>query len=362
MEGSVPPALPLTGSGMEGREEGRTRHAVNLALQGGGTHGAFTWGVLDRLLEEEWLEIAAISGTSAGAINGALVTQGLAEGGPARAKALLDRFWWGLAQRLSFSPLRNTPLEKAFWGYDLSYSLAWQAFDTLTRVFSPYQMNPTPLDLNPLREALAEVLDPIRLRRDPGGPKLFVSATNVRTGKARVFERPEIGVEALLASACLPQIFKAVEIDGEAFWDGGFLGNPPLWPLYGRGSPPDIVLVQINPLTRPDIPYTASDIMTRMQEIGFNASLMYEMRAVAFVQRLLANGALNDPRYGQLYIHMIEDEELLRNFGVSSKYNGEGEFLAALKRHGREAAERWLRDGSGVLGRANGVDLRERFL
>ena len=200
MEGSIPPALPPAGPGQEGREGTGARRAVNLALQGGGTHGAFTWGVLDRLLEEEWLEIAAISGSSAGAINGALVTQGLAEGGPVRAKALLDRFWWGLAQRLSFSPLRNTPLEKAFWGYDLSYSLAWQTFDTLTRVLSPYQMNPTPLDLNPLRDALAEVLDPIRLRRDPAGPKLFVSATNVRTGKARVFERPEISVEALLAS------------------------------------------------------------------------------------------------------------------------------------------------------------------
>jgi NTE family protein len=338
-----------------------TVRRVNLALQGGGTHGAFTWGVLERLLEDERLEVDAVSGTSAGAINGALLVQGLAAGGRRGAIAALERLWTDVGHRLAFSPLRNTPIEKAIWGYDLTYSFAYQAFDTLTRVLSPYQFNPFPVEFNPLRQVLQDNLDIERLRQDPKALRLFVSATNVRTGKPRVFSRREMSVEVLLASACLPNIFRAVEIEGEHYWDGGYLGNPALWPLYHERGAPDIVLVQINALLRPELPTTPSDIMNRLNEISFNASLMAEIRAIDFVQRLLDAGRLEQPRYRRIFLHLIEDEERMREFKLSTKLNGDWEFLQRLRRFGREAAERFLAGSLEALGRESTLDIR-RFL
>ncbi|SHJ64912.1 NTE family protein [Roseomonas rosea] len=336
---------------------------INLALQGGGTHGAFTWGVLLRLLEEESIEVAAISGTSAGAINGAAFVQGMAEGGRAGAAALLDRLWTAIGTRYAFSPLRNSPLKELLWGPDLSRGFAWQAFDAMTRLFSPYQLNPFPLDMNPLRRVLEEVLDLGTLCGGGPAPQLFVTATNVRTGKPRVFTRHELTRETLLASACLPNVFRAIEIDGEAYWDGGFLGNPALWPLYEHpGNPPDIVLVGINPISRPDIPQTVQDINTRVNEIGFNASLMYEMRAIEFVQRLVDQGVLQPPRYQRLFVHLVEDEERMRRLGISTKYNGDRDFLRGLREDGYAAAEAWLGENREALGRRDSVDLRARFL
>ncbi|WP_458096974.1 patatin-like phospholipase family protein [Roseomonas sp. WA12] len=336
---------------------------INLALQGGGTHGAFTWGVLDRLLEEEGIEVAAISGTSAGAINGAAFTQGLAEGGRAGAAALLDRLWTAIGAGYAFSPLRNSPVESLIWGPDLSHGIAWQAFDTLTRLFSPYQLNPFPIEMNPLRRVLDELLDLGVLCHHPEAPQLFVTATNVRSGKPRVFTRAELTQDALLASACLPNLFRAVEIDGEAYWDGGFLGNPALWPLYEQpGGPPDIVLVGINPLSRPDVPQTVQEIDTRVNEIGFNSSLMYEMRAIEFVQRLVDQGVLTPPRYQRLFVHLIEDEERMRRLGMASKYNGDRHFLQGLRQDGRAAAAHWLAENREALGKRDSVDLRARFL
>jgi NTE family protein len=355
---------PITGTPVQAPTVMRPaeRYRINLALQGGGTHGAFTWGVLSRLLEDETIEVEAISGTSAGAINGAMFAQGIALGGRAGAIAALDRFWRTIADRLAFSPLRNNPLEKAIWGPDLSRSVAWQAFDAVTRMLSPYQFNPFPVELNPLRRVLEEVLDLDVLCHHPEAPKLFVSATNVRNGKPRVFARHEVSRDALLASSALPNLFKAVEIEGEAYWDGGFLGNPALWPLYERGGPPDVVLVQINPLSREEVPQTVSDINTRLNEIGFNASLMYEMRAIEFVQRLVDQGVLKPPRYQRLFIHLIEDEALMRRFGMSTKYNGDWDFLCTLHDFGRAAVDRWLATNRDALGRRDSVDLRARFL
>jgi NTE family protein len=334
---------------------------VNLALQGGGTHGAFTWGVLERLLEDDRVEFDGVSGVSAGAINGAMLVQGMAAGGREGAIRALERVWSDLGTRLAFSPLRNTPLEKAIWGYDLTYSFAYQAFDTLTRVFSPYQFNPFPVEFNPLRQVLADNLDLDRLRHDPKALRLFVAATNVKTNKARVFTRAEISVDAVLASACLPQIFRAVEIEGEHYWDGGYLGNPALWPLYYERGAPDIVLVQINAMLRPELPTTPSDIMNRLNEISFNASLMAEMRAIDFVQRLLDAGRLEQPRYRRIFLHAIEDEARMREFKLSTKLNGDWEFLLRLRQYGREAAERFLEDHHGALGRESTLDI-QRFL
>jgi NTE family protein len=354
--GAAPPrpaASPRTPSG---------RRRIGLALQGGGTHGAFTWGVLERLLEDERLEIDGVSGTSAGAINGALLVQGLLAGGAEAAVRTLDEFWRNIGARLSGSPLRNLPWEKAVWGYDLTYSVAWQTFDTLTRIFSPYQLNPFPFEFNPLRRALEQTLDVPLLRGEARGPKLFVSATSVRTGKPRVFTRREISVDALLASACLPNIFKAVEVDGEPFWDGGYLGNPALWPLYEQGGPPDLVIVQLNPLVRQELPVNASDILNRLNEITFNGSLMAEMRAIDFVQRLLDTGRLEQPRYRRLLLHTIEDEDRMRSFKLSTKYNGDWDFLRTLHGYGRAAADRWLAEHFDKLGRESSLDVRSRYL
>lgn len=338
------------------------KRRISLALQGGGTHGAFTWGVLERLLEDERLEIDGLSGTSAGAINGAMVVEGLLEGGPEAAIAALDRFWRSIAAKLAISPIQATPIEKLVWGHDLTWSLAWRTFDTLSRVLSPYQLNPFPYSYNPLRDALEDSIDFERLRMEAKAPRLFVSATSVRTGKPRVFTRRELTVDALLASACLPQVFKAVEIDGEPYWDGGYLGNPALWPLYDQGGPPDIVLVQLNPQVREEAPTTASDIVNRLNEITFNGSLMAEMRAIDFVQRLLDAGRLEQPRYRRLFIHVIEDEERMRRFKLSTKFNGDWDFLSTLRRYGREAAEAWLAEHFDKLGRESSVDIRARFL
>ncbi|MFL1461098.1 patatin-like phospholipase family protein [Roseococcus sp. DSY-14] len=337
------------------------RRRVNLALQGGGTHGAFTWGALDRLLEEEDLDFDGLSGTSAGAINGAIFALGLLEDGRAGAKAALERFWRALGSKFAVSPFRSTPVEKALWGWDLSYNIGWNAFETVTRMLSPYQINPFPMEFNPLRKALDESLDLARLRGDKNAIRLFISATNVRTGKPKVFTRPEITVDALLASACLPNVFRAVEIDGEAYWDGGYLGNPALWPLYHDRLASDIVLVQLNPLLRPELPTTTGDIMNRLNEISFNASLMSEMRAIDFVQRMLDAGRLEQPRYRRLFLHIIEDETRMRAFKLSTKFNGDWDFLQTLRDYGREAADRFLRERGGRIGKESTLDI-QRYL
>jgi NTE family protein len=339
----------------------RTTRRINLALQGGGTHGAFTWGALDRLLEDERVEFDGLSGTSAGAINGAILALGLLEGGREGAKAALDRFWRALGSKFAMSPLRAHPVEKALWGWDMTYSLAYNAFDTMTRVLSPYQLNPFSMEFNPLRKALDENLDLARLREDKSAMRMFISATNVRTGKPKIFRREEITVDALLASACLPNVFKAVEIDGEAYWDGGYLGNPALWPLYHERMAADIVLVQLNPLLRPELPTSTSDIMNRLNEISFNASLMSEMRAIDFVQRMLEAGRLEQPRYRRIFLHIIEDEERMRAFKLSTKFNGEWDFLSTLRDYGRDAADRFLRESFDKVGRESTLDI-ERYL
>jgi NTE family protein len=338
-----------------------TTRRVNLALQGGGTHGAFTWGVLERLLEDDRLDIDGVSGTSAGALNAAILVQGLAEGGREGAVRALGRLWRDVATRLAFSPLQNTPLEKALWGYDLTYSFAYQAFDYLIRAFSPYQFNPFPIEYNPLRRVIEDQLDTAVLRRDPKAVKLFISATSVQTGKPRVFTRTEVDADVLMASACLPQIFRAVEIDGEPYWDGGYLGNPALWPLYHEGGAPDILLVQINAILRPELPTTPSDIMNRLNEISFNASLMSEMRAIDFVQRLLEAGRLEQPRYRRIFLHCIDDEDRMREFKLSTKLNGDWEFLQVLRRYGRQAADRFLAEHFNSIGRKSTLDIK-RYL
>ena len=332
---------------------------VNLALQGGGAHGAFAWGVLDRLLEEDRLAFEGVSATSAGAMNAVVMAYGLALGGRKGARTALAHFWRRVSHSALFSPLQPSPLDRLMHNHALDGSPVFQLFDVMTRLLSPYQTNPW--NWNPLRQVLEQSVDFAQLRA--GSPvRLFLSATNVRTGKIRVFSGAEITPEAVMASACLPFLYQAVEIDGEAYWDGGYMGNPAIFPLiYGCDSP-DVLVVHINPLERPEIPRTATEIMNRINEISFNSSLMREMRAIAFVSELIDEGAICNRKMKRMYVHAISADAVMRKLSVMSKLNADWEFLTHLRDDGREFAEHWLDQHFVSLGNASTVDIRASYL
>ncbi|TAJ96894.1 MAG: patatin-like phospholipase family protein [Reyranella sp.] len=332
---------------------------INLALQGGGAHGAYTWGVLDRLLDEDRLEVEAISGTSAGAMNAAVFADGMGRGGREEARRALDNFWTNISRAAQAGPLQPTPFDRYSSGWNLDHSAAFVAFDMLTRMLSPYQLNP--MNLNPLRGVLERSVD---FRRLEGcrAVKLFLSATNVKTGKVRVFQSGEITADVLLASACLPFLFQAVTVDGDPYWDGGYMGNPAIFPLiYGTQSQ-DVVIVQINPLCCDRVPTTAAEIMNRVNEISFNSSLMREMRAISFVTDLIDEQKLDSNSYKRINVHWIEAEKQMRGLGVSSKLNARMDFLLHLKAIGRKAADDWLAGHFDHIGRRSTIDIREKFL
>jgi len=339
----------------------RSSHGrLNLALQGGGAHGAFTWGVLDRLLEEPRLAFEGISATSAGAMNAVVLAYGIAEGGRDGARRALANFWRRISHAASAGPLQRTPLEKFFGHASVDWSPAFLGFDFMTRLFSPYQFNP--LNLNPLERVLSQVVDFERLRTASCPVKLFLSATNVRTGRVKVFENDEITVASVLASACLPFLFQAVEIDGEAYWDGGYMGNPAIFPLiYACGSR-DVLVVHVNPIERREIPKTASEIVNRINEISFNSSLMREMRAIDFVTRLIDDGAARDLNLKRMRLHAIEAHERMRAFSVASKLDADWDFLQELRDIGREAASSWIAANIARVGRESTVDIRTAYL
>jgi NTE family protein len=341
--------------------EGERKH-INLALQGGGAHGAFTWGVLDRILEDDRLAIDGISGTSAGAMNGAVMVSGHAAGGAAGARQALDRFWEAVSALGTLSPIHRSWYDRATGNWDLDASPASVWLDALSRLVSPYQTNP--LNLSPLGDLLTQLVD-FEALRGSGGIRLFVSATNVNTGKIRVFERQELTLDMLMASAALPNVFQAVIIDGDAYWDGGFMGNPAIFPLIYGCTSPDVVIVQVNPITREGVPKTAGEIMNRLNEITFNASLMREMRAIAFVLKLIDETPSEIPAIHDLkrmHIHLIEDEPAMEALGVASKLNTDMDFLLYLKRLGRETAERWIAENFEAIGQRSTVDIQKKFL
>jgi NTE family protein len=344
---------------MSAAEHDAPTKRVNLALQGGGAHGAFTWGVLDRLLEDERIEIEGICGTSAGAMNAVALAHGMAEAGAAGARRTLDLFWGSVAEAARFSPIQRSPLDHVLGTWRLDTSPSYLAFDYVTRLLSPYQTNPC--NYHPLERVLEAVVD-FAVVRQCTALKLFICATNVRTGKIKVFEREEVCREAILASACLPFLFQAVEYQGEHYWDGGYMGNPAIFPLIYRCGSTDVIIVQINPLRREAIPITAREIMDRVNEISFNSSLMREMRAIAFVSRLLEQGKLDPAHYKRMNIHLIDADEQLKPLGASSKLNAERAFLEHLKAIGRAACERWLARNFDQLGVSSTVDLVETYL
>ena len=325
---------------------------VDLALQGGGSHGAFTWGVLDRLIEEPWLRIDAISGTSAGAMNAALVADGWTHGGSEGARAALEAYWRRVSRAAAFSPMQRSPLDRLMGRWTLDTSPAYIAMDLMARVISPYDLNP--LGLNPLRAILAESIDFGRLANAP--IRLFITATNVRTGRGRIFRNAEITADVLLASACLPTMFQAIEIDGEPYWDGGYSGNPTLTPLVRESDAHDTILVQINPRERLEPPRTANDILNRLNEISFNSPLMKELRMIALLHEVADPGHGEGARWAGMRTHRIMSDTLA-DFGASSKLNAEWEFVSLLKEEGRKSAEAFLTAHGGDIGKRSTADL-----
>jgi NTE family protein len=333
---------------------------VNLALQGGGAHGAFTWGVIDRLLEDERIGFEGISATSAGAMNATVTAYGLATGGREGAKAALDGFWRRVSRSAALSPLQPTPLDRLIGNRTLEHSPGFFAFDMLTRLMSPYQLNP--LNYNPLREALEQTIDFAALHAAACPVKLFLAATTVRTGKVRIFTNRDVCVDAVLASGCLPFLFQAVEIDGEAYWDGGYMGNPAIFPLIYHCDSSDVIIVHVNPIERAAAPRSAAEILNRINEISFNSSLMREMRAIDFVTRLIDDGHIQGIDLRRMLIHSIAADDVMNGLGHTSKLNADWEFLTFLKDIGRERASEWLAANFDALGARSSVDLRQAYL
>jgi len=325
---------------------------VDLALQGGGSHGAFTWGVLDRLMEEPWLGIDGISGTSAGAMNGVVLAAGFTQGGPEGAKSALEAFWRRVAHSARFSPIRRSPMDIMLGRWTLDTSPFFLAFDLASRVFSPYDFGRQ--GANPLRDILAESVDFALVARAP--IRLFVTATNVRTGRGRVFRNAEITPDVLLASACLPTLFQAIEIEGEVYWDGGYSGNPTITPLVRECKSQDTLLVAVNPVERPGTPRSAREILDRLNEVSFNATLLKELRMIALLRQVADPGSTEGAQWAHMRIHLIASK-VLAELGASSKFNAEWDFLCMLRDEGRRSAEAFLNANSKNIGTRSSMDL-----
>ncbi|HWE46650.1 MAG TPA: patatin-like phospholipase family protein [Caulobacteraceae bacterium] len=335
---------------------------ISIGLQGGGSHGAFEWGVLDRILEDGRLTISAITAASAGAMNALALASGMARGGPDEARKKLEELWRGVNQ----SGGRNVFGDSGIWTAALNPQWLqanpfYRYYETMLLNSSPYEFNP--FNLNPLRDVLTRVVDFEAVRAAP--MHLFISATDVLKGKERVFTKSELDVDTVLASSALPYLFQAVEVKGEPYWDGGYLANPPLWPLYYEDTPRDILIVMLNPFRRKSVPRAAGEIVDRLNEITFNAALTAELRAVAFVHKLIEDGMLTDTakgRYRHMLIHAIEADGHLDDLPLPSKFDTEWSFLTDLKERGRKAGETWLKAHFDDVGVRCSVDIRERFL
>jgi len=331
---------------------------LSLALQGGGSHGAFTWGILERLLEEDVFDIRGICGTSAGAMNAAMVVYGLHKNGNKGAIEMLNKFWLKIADSSKYTPFQSTWLDNVLSPGDLSYSIGFQWFNFFTNTFSPYQFNL--LDVNPLKKLIEELIDFEELNKSE--VKLFSCATNVKKGKPKVFKSPNITSDMLMASACLPMLYKAVEIDGEFYWDGGYMGNPPIYPLIDYTDSNDILLIKVNPLEIKEVPKTVKEIQDRINDISFNSSLSSEMRMIHFKDRMLNIGYDLKGKLRKIYFHEISADDDLHEYSLSSKFNISKEFLLQLKYKGRKAAEVWMRENLDKLHKESSLNIRKVFL
>jgi len=341
------------------KKDGADTKRINLALQGGGAHGAFAWGAIDRLLDDGRLEIEAISATSAGAMNAVVLADALTDGNREHARERLTAFWRAIADAgRSYNPVQ--PLRD--WtgrALPIEQSPFYWLFDTMTRVFSPYQLNP--FNFNPLRDVLDKHVDFEKLRAT-NGINVHLCATNVETGKVRIFNRNELTADAVLASACLPLLFQTIEIEGAHYWDGGYIGNPAIFPLIYGSKSCDVVIIHINPIVRPGVPTSANEIINRINEISFNSSLMREMRAIAFVTRLIQQQKVKASEMKQMLIHSIRDDEAMTAHSVASKMSPDWDFLCQLRDSGDAVTARWLRASYADIGERSTVDLEAEFL
>jgi NTE family protein len=334
--------------------------SLALALQGGGAHGAFTWGVLDRLIEDERIAIDGISGASAGAVNAAALAAGLLAGGRDGARASLAALWRRVSGLTRFNPLNTGPVGRLARRLDRDGSPSQLALELLTRVFAPHQINP--LDINPLREILTELIDVEALRRADAIP-LFIAATNVATGRMRIFENAELTVDVLLASACLPQLNQALMIEDEHYWDGGFVANPPLFPLIANGRAADILVVQVESPQRAELPTSAAEIRNRLSQIVFNATLMREIDALAYMRQMCASLLPTRNRLARrirkLHLHSVDGGRAMHELSAASKLTPDRPFVERLRDLGRTQAEAWLARNFAALGRRSTIDLDE---
>lgn len=330
----------------------RSATLIDLALQGGGAHGAFTWGVLDRLLEEPHLQIEGISGTSAGAMNAVVLASGYLRDGAAGARAALQDFWTKVSEAALLSPFQRGPLDILLGRWTLDSSPAFLAMDLMARLFSPYDLNPG--GVNPLRGILADCIDFERIRQSQ--IKLFVTATNVRTGRGHVFRNADLTPDVLLASACLPTLFQAIEINGDAYWDGGFAGNPTITPLIRECASSDTILVPINPIERPGLPRGAREILDRINEVSFNAVTLKELKMIALMRQVAPADTSEGARWAGMRVHIVRNH-IMAELGYSSKLNAEWAFLSMLRDEGRRAADTFLRDHGDDLGKRSSADL-----
>jgi NTE family protein len=322
--------------------------SLDLALQGGGAHGAYTWGILDRLLDDEEIAIDGVCGTSAGAMNGVCLIYGMAKGGRAGAKELLHKFWQEISEAGKYSMLKPSYYDRSKSKGNMNYSPGYRFFSFLTDNISPHHLNPA--KYNPLEAVLKKLIDFEELQRI-SPPRLFVCATNVLTCEARVFGPNEISAKSLLASACLPYLFPAVEIDGQYYWDGGYMGNPPLYPLVDNTPDTnDILLVQINPIQLSKVPETMEEIRDRVNEISFNSSLINELKTIKLRQELAAKGVHLDENHDPIYLHHLSADKDLDDLNLSSKMNTEWEYLCYLRDTGRKAADAWIKENKRYIG------------
>jgi len=341
----APSAAPRTNGG-------RKPLIVDLALQGGGAHGAFTWGVLDRILEEEWLLIDGISGTSAGAMNAAVLAAGFAKGGAQGARVALEHFWRAVSDAARFSPLQRGPLDILLGRWTMDNSPGYLMVDLMSRVISPYSLNMP--GKNSLRDILEQFIDFNGIAVSP--IQVFVTATNVHTGRGRVFRNDNITPEVLLASACLPSMFQAVEIDGDFYWDGGYSGNPTLTPLVRYCKADDMILIPINPIERAEVPRTASEIINRLNEISFNAVALKELRMIAMLRKVVDCGDSEGAKWARLRLHRVSND-IMNKLGASSKVITEWPFLTMLRDEGRKSAQVFLDAHGQDLGKTSTLDI-----
>jgi NTE family protein len=337
---------------------------LNLALQGGGAHGAYAWGILDGFLEDGRIEFDGICATSAGTLNAVALAHGLSYGGNDEARADLEKLWRKISELGAiYSPIRRMPWEP-YMKTNLPYEemASYSVFETFTNAFSPYQFNP--LNINPLRQVIEETFD-VNYVKSCKKVSLFITATDVYEGQAKVFVNKDIDIDVILASASLPFLFQAQMIKDSPYWDGGYTGNPALWPLFYNTNTNDLCVIYINPITRHEIPKTPYDITNRLNEITFNSSLIGELRAIAFVKKLIEDDMLKD-KYKKMYknirLHAIRADKELKNYSVASKFETDWGFLTGLRDDGREAAKHWLKENFDAIGKKATVDIHDEFL